>query len=103
MLSKQLWRLMQKLDCLDSFILKSRYFPDLSPLEAGFRTWPSLVWRSIINSRDLVRTGCRWRVKVKVWDDPWLPWPVSFKVVEPMFEGCEDIQVATLIDPITKQ
>lgn len=43
-------------------ILKGRYFKDLDVMEAGLGLKPSFVWRSILWSRDIIRSGLCWQV-----------------------------------------
>ncbi|KAL0364053.1 UNVERIFIED_CONTAM: hypothetical protein Sangu_0502900 [Sesamum angustifolium] len=49
--------------------------------------------------------GCRWRVgsgeKIKVWTDPWLPRPVSFRPITPPNERFEFLRVSDLINQET--
>ncbi|KAL0449472.1 UNVERIFIED_CONTAM: putative mitochondrial protein [Sesamum latifolium] len=62
MLAKQLWRLITKLQCLLSQVLKAKYYPSTSSLEAKVGYRPSLTWRSIINSKDIITAGSRWAI-----------------------------------------
>ncbi|XP_019158573.1 PREDICTED: uncharacterized protein LOC109155343 [Ipomoea nil] len=58
-------------------IFKARYFPNTTFYEATLGGNPNYVWRSIMASQDLVRSGYRRRIgngrMTKVWDHPWLP------------------------------
>jgi len=76
MLAKQGWNLLNKPDALASKLLKSKYFPNSSFLEAKLRHNPSYAWRSIWSSRSILIHGCRWKIsdgsKVRVMQDPWL-------------------------------
>ncbi|KAL9661113.1 hypothetical protein QQ045_025933 [Rhodiola kirilowii] len=47
LLSKQIWRLMEKLETLVSKLLKEKYFKAGTPLSCQVGTRPSMVWRSI--------------------------------------------------------
>ncbi|KAL0301821.1 UNVERIFIED_CONTAM: putative mitochondrial protein [Sesamum radiatum] len=107
MLAKQLWLLLMKPQCLLSQVLKARYYPSSSPLEAKVGYRPSLTWRSIINSKEIIAAGSRWSVgsgsSIKIWKDPWLPRPVTFKPITPPPEGHDQNVVAAMIDPETKE
>ena len=76
LLAKQAWRLWQNLDSLAGKILKAKYYPDSSVLEAKVGRRPSFTWRSIHSSYDLLREGLMWRVgnggKIKIWNDRWM-------------------------------
>ncbi|XP_019150981.1 PREDICTED: uncharacterized protein LOC109147777 [Ipomoea nil] len=77
LLGKQGWRMLTCPDSLVARIFKARYFPNTTFYEATLGGNPSYVWRSIIASQDLVRSGCRLRIgngrMTRVWDHPWLP------------------------------
>jgi hypothetical protein len=80
LLAKQAWRLWQNPDSLVGKILKAKYYPNSTVLEAKVGRRPSFTWRSIQSSCDLLREGLMWRVgnggKIKIWKDRWLPNPV---------------------------
>ncbi|KAL0428179.1 UNVERIFIED_CONTAM: hypothetical protein Slati_2992700 [Sesamum latifolium] len=66
MLAKQGWRLITQPNALLSRILKAKYFPDDTFLNARMGARPLLTWRSIIGARDLLLRGCRWRIEACV-------------------------------------
>ncbi|KAL0440006.1 UNVERIFIED_CONTAM: putative mitochondrial protein [Sesamum latifolium] len=107
MLAKQLWRLLTKPQCLLSQVLKARYFSASSPLEAKVGYRPSLTWRSIFSTKDIILAGSRWRISsglsTKIWKDPWLPRPSTFKPLTTPPAGLEQAVVAAMIDPDTKE
>jgi hypothetical protein len=84
LLAKQGWRLMQDPDLVAGKILKAKYFPQTSFLEAKLGSKPSYVWRSIFNARGLLVEGLQWRVgdgrSIKIWGEKWLPTPSSYSV-----------------------
>jgi hypothetical protein len=61
LLAKQGWRILQEPSSFTTQILKTKYFPHSSFLEAALGSWPSFTW-SIFNSRDLHVQGLMWRV-----------------------------------------
>ncbi|KAL0410938.1 UNVERIFIED_CONTAM: hypothetical protein Slati_3683500 [Sesamum latifolium] len=83
LIAKQAWRILTKPDNLLSKILKARYLPYGSFMEAGLGYNPSSTWRSIWRSQPLIRDGCRWCIgdgkSVRIWGDLWLPRPHSFR------------------------
>jgi hypothetical protein len=62
MLGKQGWRVMTNPDILISKIYKVKYFPRCDFLDANLGHNPSFVWRSICNSKFILRAGSRWRI-----------------------------------------
>ncbi|KAL0327024.1 UNVERIFIED_CONTAM: hypothetical protein Sangu_1780400 [Sesamum angustifolium] len=51
---------------------------------------------------DLFRAGCRWRVgsgtQIRIWADPWLSRPRSFRPITPVPSSLTEVRVADLID-----
>lgn len=104
MLSRQGWRLIRNPDSLCARVLKARYFPECSVLEATAHDGISYSWRSILRGLDLVKQGYIWRIKdgsnVNIWSDPWIPRPWSRRVITP--KGANILtHVTELISPIS--
>ncbi|XP_062014108.1 uncharacterized protein LOC133730558 [Rosa rugosa] len=57
MLAKQGWRLITKPNSLIAQVLKARYFPHCSFWDANLGDAPSYSWRSILESRSLLKAG----------------------------------------------
>jgi hypothetical protein len=57
LLAKQLWRMMQNPESLVGLIMKAKYFPNNTILEAKLGTRPSLIWKSLLASKELVHNG----------------------------------------------
>ncbi|KAL8112547.1 hypothetical protein AgCh_020026 [Apium graveolens] len=76
MLGKQCWRLIINPTNLVARIYKARYFKDSSLLEARLGNNPSFIWRSLLEARDVVLAGSRWRVgpgsEINIVGQPWL-------------------------------
>ncbi|XP_035551682.1 uncharacterized protein LOC118349865 [Juglans regia] len=62
MLDKQGWRLLPFPDSLASQVLKWKYFPRVSFMEAKVGSNPSYIWRSIMAARSLLDHGTCWRI-----------------------------------------
>lgn len=62
LLAKQFWRLWQDPDSFVSRILKAKYYPNSSVLEARLGNKPSFAWRSIVGSCDLVKQVLYWGI-----------------------------------------
>ncbi|XP_059437076.1 uncharacterized protein LOC132170205 [Corylus avellana] len=76
LLAKQIWRLWKYPDSLIAKIMKAKYYPECSVLDAPCGKKPSFAWRSIQNSSDLVNEGLIWRVgngqSIRIWQDKWV-------------------------------
>jgi hypothetical protein len=57
LLAKQCWRLWSVYDSLIAKIMKVKYFPRSTILEAQVGNKPSFAWRSFISTRELVKDG----------------------------------------------
>lgn len=76
MLGKQAWRFLTMPESLATKVYKARYFADGNFLESSLGTSPSFIWRSIWESKDLVKSGVRWLVgpgeSISIKGQPWL-------------------------------
>jgi hypothetical protein len=103
LLAKQGWRLIQQLSSITAKILKAKYFPHSSFLKASLRSPASLVWRSIFNGSELLQQGLIWRVGngglIKVWNDRWLPTPITHTVQSPPRVLVDNAMMTALINP----
>jgi hypothetical protein len=102
LLTKQGWRLIQNPETLVAKILLKKYFPNGEFLEASLGYKSSYAWRSIWNSRRLLREGIIWRVgtgsRIRIWDEPWLPSPGNHFVESPVRLLGRDATVSELLD-----
>jgi hypothetical protein len=75
LLAKQGWRIIQQSNSIAAQILQAKYFPTTGFLEAPLGAWPSFAWRSLINSKELLKQGLIWRVgdgrSIKIWGHKW--------------------------------
>jgi len=76
MLGKQGWRIMTNPDSLIARIYKARYYPNCNFFEASLGHKQSFVWRSICNSKFILRAGRRWKIgdgsSIPVWNNRWI-------------------------------
>lgn len=84
LLVKQGWRILNNEDSLMARVLKGKYFPSSSFLEAKVTSNMSYTWRSILNARDVIMKGARKILgdgsTTNVWKGPWVPTLSNFKV-----------------------
>ncbi|XP_021720023.1 uncharacterized protein LOC110687709 [Chenopodium quinoa] len=99
-LGRQAWRLVIKDDSLLSKVMKAKYYPNCSFLDASLGYVGSYSWRSIWSSKSLVKEGVILRIgngsTVNIWEDPWVA-DKSRRYVTT--EPCKGLnQVSDLID-----
>ncbi|KAK6121173.1 hypothetical protein DH2020_045094 [Rehmannia glutinosa] len=77
LLAKQAWRLISNPSSLLARVYKAKYHPSHPFLEAQMHHRPSWTWRSIMDSKKVLLTGCLKRIQsgknTKVWGDRWIP------------------------------
>ncbi|KAH9722180.1 reverse transcriptase domain-containing protein [Citrus sinensis] len=77
MLGKQVWKLLTSPTSFVAKVLKARYFPRSSILDANLGFNPSFIWRSIMAAKEVVLRGSRIQIgsgqQVLIGKDPWLP------------------------------
>jgi len=104
MLAKQGWRLLKEPESLCARVLKAKYHPNGSVLDAQPRRGMSYSWRSILLGLEVVKKGMIWRVGdgagIHIWSDPWLPRDESRKPLTPRGHSLVE-SVDELIDPHT--
>ncbi|KAL0449286.1 UNVERIFIED_CONTAM: hypothetical protein Slati_1485000 [Sesamum latifolium] len=100
-LAKQAWRVSFSDEGLLQSILKHKYFLNSTLLDARIGSSPSLTWRSLWNTRDLLVAGLRWRVRdgksIPIKGQPWLPRPGTFQLIGQHANLAEDTKVVALI------
>ena len=100
MLGKQGWRLVIESPSLVARIHKARYYPSGSFLEAQLSSNLSYIWRNVLTSKQLLRSGLKWKVgvgnNVNVWSDLWLPNSLNSYVETSPMVGLEHAMVNSL-------
>lgn len=83
LLAKQLWRLITQPNLLMSKVMKAKYFPKRSPLQAEAKGHSSWLWKSWLGANNVLLEGLRYQVGdgkiIKVWESPWLTFTKDFK------------------------
>ncbi|XP_042958083.1 uncharacterized protein LOC122293615 [Carya illinoinensis] len=93
LLAKQGWRILQNPSSLAAMVLKQKYFPKTSFLDATLGARPSFAWRGVCAGLEILREGLVWRVgsghNINIWKDWWLTSFPSKRVVSTRPVGCE--------------
>ncbi|XP_042972813.1 uncharacterized protein LOC122304620 [Carya illinoinensis] len=101
MLAKQEWMLQTSVDSLAARIFKEKYYRKGQFVEAKIGYKSSYMWRSLLSTQALVKSGCVWRVgngkSISIWIDRWLPNAVGFKVRSLVNRLEADSKVSSLI------
>ena len=101
-LAKQGWRLPQEPDSFCAQILKAKYYPNSNFLKAKIGSNPLFTQRSILQGRELLLKGVKWRIgssySVKVWKDLWIPCLWSFRPCDRNRQIDPNLTVGELID-----
>jgi hypothetical protein len=87
LLARQAWRLITKPNSLCARVLKAKYYPNGNLEDTVFSGNASSTWQAISHGLDLLKKGLIWRVgngqSIRIWRDPWIPRPYSYKLVSP--------------------
>ena len=87
LLARQGWRLLQHPSFLVCRVLKVKYFPHTSFLDAHIPCNTSFIWRSICEANEVLHQGLRWRVgsgaQIRIWQDKWISCHSTYKVISP--------------------
>jgi hypothetical protein len=106
MLGKQGWRILTNPDFLISKLYKARYFPNDDFFNSKVGHNPSFVWRSICNSKFILRAGTRWRIgsgiDVSLLNENWLYDASSLSVQDTKASLAATLSVADVIMPDEK-
>lgn len=79
-------------------LLKAKYSPRCSFMEAKWKSNASFTQKSILEVQSVIEKGSRWHIgceeNVKVWGGRWLPTPSTLKVLRSMPLGMKDLRVS---------
>ena len=101
MLAKQDWRLANDTKSFSHNVFKARYFPNGTIFDVKASSG-SYAWESILWARKVISMGARWRVgdgnQIRIFEDRWMPFEGSGKIISPCLNLHRDAVVSTLID-----
>lgn len=107
LLAKQGWRILTEPTALLARVMKAKYFPHCSFLNARLGYNPSYSWRNIHGIIDILKAGLKWRVgngkEISIWKDKWLPTPSTYRVMTAINTLSEEAVVSSLIDDDSKR
>lgn len=90
------------LDCLMVKVMRAKNFHDGNFLNSQLGGSPSMIWRSIWESKQLLLKGCRVWVgngkEINVWNSPWLPCLDNGLVTTDKREVLPNLTVADLME-----
>ncbi|KAF5450327.1 hypothetical protein F2P56_030688 [Juglans regia] len=102
LLAKQCWRILTNPNSIATKVLKDKYHRKTEVLEASLGRGPSLIWRSLMGSMELLNEGLVWRVgngqNIQIWRDKWVPKQSSYMNQSPNQFLNKEAKVAELID-----
>ena len=102
LLAKQAWCLATNDKSLLYCILKAKYFPSSSFLEAFRGNNSSYTWRSVWGAKCLLLEGLKWRIgnrkSVRVWENNWVDFDGFIARPTTNIEYVPDQKVHELID-----
>lgn len=102
LLARQAWRMLKSSESLSARILKARYFPSTSILDAELGNNPSQIWRAIIEGKEVLKIGLIKRIgdgnTTEIWNQNWLPKEASMRPIACLMPHRPTL-VAELIDP----
>ncbi|CAL9013279.1 unnamed protein product [Prunus brigantina] len=107
LLAKQGWRLVTDQTSFWALMMKSRYFPSCTFLQASKCARASWAWASLLEGRKVIMRGSQWQIlngtRVRLWIDKWVPvsidgllHPINEEIVD------ENALVSEIINPISK-
>ena len=77
MLGKQVWHLFHVRNSLVFKVFRAKNFPSSNMFDAEVSPCCSFAWRSILQAREGILRGARWRVgdgmNIDIWRHRWLP------------------------------
>lgn len=106
LLSKQCWRLIHDPESLWARVLRERYFPNVSFLEAKKYGMTSWAWASLLEGRYLILKGARWQIlgghEVRFWTDNWVLGIPAGHPSPPLHSDICRVKVAEFLDPVSR-
>jgi hypothetical protein len=105
LLAKQGWRIITEPNTMLAKLLKAKYFPNSSLLQAKQGKRSSYTWQSIQKASLILKNGCYWFVgngkNINIWEDRWIHPHGQNATWTPKPSNSNVIKVADLIDHTT--
>ncbi|PNX95563.1 ribonuclease H, partial [Trifolium pratense] len=102
LLAKQGWRLITKPTSLVAQVLKAKYFPNESFLNAKHKQVMSYTWRSIMQASWVIKRGSYWSIgdgeDINIWEDNWMQQKSATYKGRPKPNNLNLIKVKELMD-----
>lgn len=106
-LAKLSWRILNNPTCLLSRTLLGKYCHEEAFLDCQPRNSTSHGWRGILIGRDLLKRNLGWTMgngeSINAWTDPWLSLQLQQRPYGPAKENDQDLCVADLFIPETRE
>ncbi|XP_058002229.1 uncharacterized protein LOC131179406 [Hevea brasiliensis] len=99
--AKQAHKMLKNPDALWVKVIKGIYYPFTDFMSANQRSHPLWGWSSLIQGREVIRDSLRWNVSspsfLNVWEEPWIPSLLGFKIASPRPRDSPIVYIADLI------
>lgn len=86
-MGKQEWIIIKNPNSLATRVLKARYFKEVDFLKGKLGSKPSFIWRSILQGRQIIHKGLRWKIgdgkSVQIYYSRWITRLITFKPFSP--------------------
>ncbi|XP_019179199.1 PREDICTED: uncharacterized protein LOC109174417 [Ipomoea nil] len=103
LLGKQAWRLLTRPSSLVALVYKSRYYPNISFLDAELGGNPSYIWRGIVEAKNVIKRGICRSIgdgrTTTIGNDLWLTTTVDPYARTALHLSVKDAPVVSLMTP----
>jgi hypothetical protein len=101
LLARQAWRLLSNPVSFCARVLKAKYYTNSQLQDTVFTGNASSTWQAIQYGHELLKKGLVWAIGngrlVRVWRDPWIPRPDSYRPVS-LQGDCHIRRVSDMLD-----
>jgi hypothetical protein len=107
LLAKQSWSLWKNPESLVAKLMKAKYYPEGSIIDAKVEARPSFAWKGIYSSCETLKEGLIWPIgkgaTVRIWKDRWVSNPPTFCILSPSTVLSSNATVKELFEPDLKK